>query len=250
MATRQGFALTIVGAVLLGASLVGAQNAQPDAYRLTIGDDVYNVPVGKPFAVMIGGQRVTMRIDGRTASELSVDGVRFQYPMSLAAEPPADEGGVTIWALQGSSVALMLQRYDGELDPKSLLKVLTDNIAEQYQDADLEREPVQLRGAERVYPGEQLRVTTVAANAEGGEGARVDLVQNVFAFASGPRVFALVVQDTRPAGDGDTEEYGKTLRLLGDTLKTAPPARRSATPASRTPPRQPTTPQRRSRRLR
>ncbi|TWT48379.1 hypothetical protein Pla111_01420 [Botrimarina hoheduenensis] len=227
--------------IIAGTAGVSAQELAGGC-RLTIGAEVYNVPVGKPFAVQIGEQRVTMRIDPRSQTDFTIEGVSFSHPASLVAETPVDEGGVAIWAIQGPSSAIMLQRYDGELAPESLLKVLADNIAEQYGKQPIQRQAVQLRGADRTYPGQQLRVSTTAASGQGAtagqgvaEGTAVDLVQNVFTFASGDRVYALIVQDTRPAGGGETPEYQETLRLLGETLKTAPSTPKPA--ASATPQR-------------
>ncbi|MEO1496783.1 MAG: hypothetical protein AAFV43_06490 [Planctomycetota bacterium] len=235
--------LVLCLSLALVGSTAGADEAG-DACRLTIDGEVYNVPVGKAFAVMVGGKRVTMRLDRQTQAEFRIDGVEFAYPKSLQAAEPMDEGGVTIWSLEGPSAAVMLQRYDGEIAPESLLEVLSENIAQQYGSDAVERQSVQLRGAERSYTGQQLRVASNAGSVES------ELVQNVFTFASGARVYALIVQDTRAADEGETDEYRETLRLLGDTLKSAPAATRAA-PAPKTPrPQRQAAPQPQRRRVR
>lgn len=220
----------LAATVLVVASLAERTHAapgMPEKCRLTIDGEVYDVPVGKAFAVMIGEKRVTMRLDPQTESKFGVGGVRFAYPASLVAAEPVEEGGVTIWSFEGESAALMLQRYDGELAPDSLLQVLADNIANQYEASDVERRAVQLRGAEQTYRGQQLQVRPGAT--------KVSLVQSVFTFVSNGEVYALIVQDTSKGDTDQSDEYRATLQLLGKTLTTRSPAEAgtSDTPAAR-----------------
>lgn len=201
---------------LATASPLLAQESLPEQARLTIDGEAYNVPLRKAFAVRIGGERVTLRIDPLDDLAFDEAGVSFRYPTGLTNEVNNDDPAVTIWTLQGRSVAVMLQRYEGGLDPKSLLGVLVDNIAGRDGVGEDARQSVKLRGAERAYPGVQLRAT-------GGEGAAArETVQNVFTFANAEGVFALIVQDARAPGAKDSREYADTLRLLGESLKTGP----------------------------
>ena len=212
---RPTFVLAFAPTVFCGAAAALAAET-PKQARLTIDGEAYNVPLAKPFAVRIGGERVTLQIDPLDDLEFDEAGVAFRYPTELIREANNDDDSVTIWTLQGQNAAVMLQRYDGGLDPKSLLGVLVDNIAQRDGVPEDKRQAVKLRGAERAYPGTQLRSSS-------GEGeARRDLVQNVFTFANDAGVFALIIQDARPAGAKDSSEYAETLRLLGDSLKTGP----------------------------
>ncbi len=189
--------------------------------RLTIGEQTYNVPVGKPFAVKIDGERVTMQIDPEVDRSFSEAGVSFRYPASFVAEENTEDPAVTIWTIQGTSAALMLQKYEEGLDPKSLIEVLVSNISDQYKPKKVEQKTAKLRGVEASYEGVQLKTTNKD---------KIEIVQNVFAFANEQGVFALMVQDTHAAGEGDSEQYTETLRLLGESLKTGkapkPPAKK------------------------
>ena len=62
----------------------------------------------------------------------------------------------------------------------------------------------------------QLNYTTPAKD----KAPATVTVQNLFTFASDEGVFALMVQDVRPQGEGESAEYTDTLRLLGESLKT------------------------------
>lgn len=184
--------------------------------RLTIGDQTYNVPIGKPFAVKLGGERITMRIDPEVDRSFSEAGISFRYPASFTAEGNADDPAVTIWTIQGTSAAIMLQKYEGGLDSKSLIEVLVTNISDQYKPQKVEQQAVEqqavkLRGIDASYEGVQLKTTNEDD---------IEIVQNIFAFANEQGVFALMVQDTHAASDGDSEQYTEALRLLGESLKT------------------------------
>lgn len=181
--------------------------------RLTIGDQTYNVPIGKPFAVKIGGERITMRIDPEVDRTFSEAGISFRYPASFTAEKKSDDPAVTIWTIQGTSAAIMLQKYEGGLDSKSLIEVLVTNISDQYKPQKVEQQTVKLRGIDASYEGVQLKTTN---------DDDIEVVQNVFAFANEQGVFALMVQDTHTASEGDSEQYTESLRLLGESLKTGP----------------------------
>lgn len=184
--------------------------------RLTIDEDVYNVPLGKSFAVRIGGERVTLRIDPLTDQSFDKAGVSFRYPTDLEAAEADGGAGVTVWTLQGLSAAVMLQQYNDDLDPKSLRDVLVGNIVERDGEANVEQQAVKLTGAERAYQGVQLRMKTPAS----GSTPATESVQNVFSFANAQGVFALLVQDVRAPGAKDSKEYTESLRLLGESLKT------------------------------
>ncbi|QDT69344.1 hypothetical protein MalM25_22810 [Planctomycetes bacterium MalM25] len=201
---------------------VAAAEDKPAMARLTLNSESYNVPLGKPFAIRLGGEKLTLRIDLQDEQTFSEAGVTFRYPTGFEASDAAPSGGVTIWTLQGQSAAIMLQRYDGELDAKSLRQVLVDNLVEQ---SGGEQQAVKLTGAKRAYQGVQLRSSSPG---EAGSPA-TQSVQNVFTFANAEGVFALVVQDVRPPGEKDSKEYGEALRLLGESLATGkPPAPKPA----------------------
>jgi hypothetical protein len=194
--------------------------------RLTIGENAYNVPVGKAFAVRIGKDRLTVRIDPLTEQAFDAAGVSFRYPADLrASESPAGEG-VRVWTLQGASTAVMLQQYGAELDPKSLREVLVENLIEGFDqtvgDGAEKPKTVRLTTPGRAYDGSQLNYSTPVkgATAAGGNAPATQTVQNIFTFANAQGVFALMVQDVRPQGADESAEYTETLRLLGESLKT------------------------------
>lgn len=210
-------------------AVLGAPSAadEPEQARLTIGADVYNVPIGKAFAVRIGGERVTLRIDPLAERSFEAAGVSFSYPNGLDPSEPAGGDGVKVWTLQGRSAAVMLQQYAPGLDLKSLRDVLVENIVEREKAGANKPQTVKLTGAERAYEGVQLRYGTPAK----GAAPATETVQNVFTFANPAGVFALVVQDTHPQGEKESEEYSETLKLLGESLKTGqepPPAKAPA----------------------
>jgi hypothetical protein len=189
--------------------------------RMTIGNEAYNVPLGKSFAVRIGGERVTIKIEPDEHLLFSAEGIEFLYPQRFRTTDTGDDPAVAIWALEGESAAVMLQRYDASLDPKSLLGVLVTNIVDQYTTEGTgapKQQTVKLRGLEQSYDGQQVR----ARVAQGAGGEPAEVVQNVFTFANAEGVFALIVQDTRPEGAKDSDEYTAALRLLGESLKTGP----------------------------
>ncbi|MEO0530101.1 MAG: hypothetical protein AAF266_05925 [Planctomycetota bacterium] len=204
-------------AVLALAVVTSQAPAQtPKQARLTINEDVYNVPLGKAFAVRIGGQRVTLRIDPQTDMAFDAAGVSFRYPAELEATEADGGEGVTIWTLQGLSAAVMLQQYNDELDATSLREVLVTNLLESEPGA--KQQAVKLTGAERAYQGVQVRSKAAATDTS----PATESVQNVFTFANRQGVFALLVQDVRAPGAKDSKEYSDTLRLLGESLKTGP----------------------------
>lgn len=205
--------LVFCGALLLGGVNAAALGAdEPDHARMTIGEESYRVPLGEPFAVMLAGERVTIRIDPENSRLFSESGVAFRYPKGFAMEVNAAAPDVTVWTLQGRSATIVVQRYAAGLEPDSLRDALVDNLVERHGGDRARRQSVNLRGAEASFPGVQVVST--------GAGGTEEL-QNVFAFASGDAVFALMVQDARPKGASDTAEYAEAIRLLGDSLKAA-----------------------------
>lgn len=196
--------------------ILGSNGIAQDQARLTINDEAYNVPLGKPFAVRIGGKRMTLRIDPQTDLGFDEAGVSFRYPTTLESIADQAGEGVTIWTLQGRNTALMIQRYEDGLNAQSLLDVLVGNIIDREGEASVKRQEVKLTGVERAYQGVQLKVETAAA----GEQPATESVQNVFTFANAQGVFALLLQDVRAKGEPDSGEYSETLRLLGESLKT------------------------------
>jgi hypothetical protein len=214
-------------ATLLSAT--PALAAEPPQARLTIGENVYNVPMGKAFAVRIGEERVTLRIDLVNEKTFDAAGVSFRYPSALeAGESPSDEG-VRVWTLQGKMAAVMLQQYGDDLDAKSLREVLVENLAATGGQEAEKPKTVRLTTPGRAYDGVQLNYTTPAKD----KAPATVTVQNLFTFASDEGVFALMVQDVRPQGEGESAEYTETLRLLGESLKTGdePQATDEAAPA-------------------
>lgn len=219
--------IVLATAVFLSAA---ASAVALEQARLTIGEDAYNVPIGKPFAVRIGGKRMTLRIDPQNDHEFSEAGVSFRHPAKLKPSDDAAGEGVTIWTLQGRNAAVMLQRYEGGIDAKSLLEVLVGNLIEQEEKGgSVKRQGVKLTGPERVYQGVQLRTTTPAK----GPQPATQGVQNVFTFANKQGVFALILQDVRAEGEEESSEYNETLRLLGESLKTGAVPKPPATPDKR-----------------
>jgi hypothetical protein len=203
--------------------------------RMTIGGEAYNVPMGQPFAVRIKGERVTIKIEPDEHLLFSAEGIEFLYPQGFRTSESSDDPSVAIWTLEGESAAVMVQRYDSSLDPKSLLGVLVTNIVDQYaKDAPAapKKQTVKLRGLEQSYEGQQVR----AQVAEGVAGQPAEVVQNVFTFANAGGVFALMVQDTRPEGAKDSDEYTAALRLLGESLKTGPAPKPATAPKRAAPP--------------
>jgi hypothetical protein len=203
--------------------------AEPQQARLTIGENVYNVPMGKAFAVRIGEERVTLRIDLVNEKAFDAAGVSFRYPSALEAGESPGDAGVRVWTLQGRMAAVMLQQYGDDLDAKSLREVLAENlVATAGKDADKPK-TVRLTTPGRAYDGVQLNYTTPAKD----KAPATVTVQNLFTFASDEGVFALMVQDVRPQGEGESAEYTETLRLLGESLKTGdePQAKDDAAPA-------------------
>ncbi len=200
-------------ATLLCSLPIGPAAAQPPQQaRLSIGSEVYNVPLGKAFAVRIDGKKHTLKIEPQTDRLFSEAGVSFSYPMSLEPTKPQGGEGIAIWSLQGPATAIMLQKYDDDLDPKSLREVLVENLAATTES----KQAVKLTGAERAYQGVQLKTKTPAAgNVPATEG-----VQNIFTFANAQGVFALLVQEVHAVGAEDSTDYTESLRLLGETLKT------------------------------
>lgn len=214
--------------LLVSVTSIAAADA-PDQARLTIGEEVYNIPVGKSFAVRLGGERVTMRLDFATEHEFRQEGVAFRYPTALRAEAPTGREGAAVWTLQGQSAAILVQRYEAGLDPKSLAAVLVENLVAREGTLAGEPQPVKLTVGDRSYAGTQLRSERPAK-----DGApATESVENVFTFASGKGVFALLVQDVHPAGDKESAEYAEALRLLSESLETAEPRTKSLEPRTK-----------------
>lgn len=214
---------TSVALLVLALACGGSVAAQEQA-RLTINDDVYNVPLGKPFAVRIDGKKMTLRIDPQTDLVFNEGGVSFRYPKALGAIDDAGGEGVTVWTLQGQNVALMLQLYEEGLDAKSLLEVLVGNLIEREGEENVKRQDVKLTGPQRAYQGVQLQIASPARDNQPATKS----VQNVFTFANKQGVFAMILQDVRVPGGEDSGEYNDTLRLLGESLKTGQPPKGSA----------------------
>lgn len=218
-------------------SATTALAADPPQARLTIGENVYNVPMGKAFAVRIGEERVTLRIDLVNEKAFDAAGVSFRYPSALEAGESPGDAGVRVWTLQGRMAAVMLQQYGDDLDAKSLREVLVENllgsVGANSGDAAEKPKTVRLTTPGRAYDGVQLNYTTPAK----GKSPATVTVQNLFTFASDEGVFALMVQDVRPEGEGESAEYTETLRLLGESLKTGdePQANDDAAPAESDP---------------
>lgn len=214
-------------AILLSAT--SALAAEPPQARLTIGDNVYNVPMGKAFAVRIGEERVTLRIDLVDDKAFDAAGVSFRYPSALEAGESPGDAGVRVWTLQGRMAAVMLQQYGDDLDAKSLRDVLAENLVATAGEGAEKPKTVRLTTPGRAYDGVQLNYTTPAKD----KAPATVTVQNLFTFASDEGVFALMVQDVRPQGEGESAEYTETLRLLGESLTTGdePQAKDDAAPA-------------------
>lgn len=210
---RSGFFLCC--AALFTAGYAGAE--MPTSARLTVDGSAYNVPLGKPFAIRLGGKRVTLQIEPQSQLQFAQAGVSFDYPAELKLSAADPSKGIQVWTLQGPSAAIMLQRYDDQIDPDSLREVLVDNLIERDGEP-LNRQAIKLTGPERAYPGVQLRTARKAK----GKSPATESVQNVITFANESGVFALMVQDVHAPSGEDSEEYQKALRLLGDTLKTGP----------------------------
>lgn len=188
---------------------LGSDAAATEQMRLTVGKEVYEVPIGEPFAVAIGGKRITMKLEKQDSLEFSESGVSFAYPSLLKLEKSEEDNAVEIWTFQGQSAAIMLQRYETKITPDSLSEALLANILDQYTKKDVKRLKVKLRGKDRSIEGVQLQTF-----AKG-----VTVLQNLFTFANEEGVFALMVQDARSEKGKESEEYQASLRLLGETLE-------------------------------
>ena len=206
--------LRIALAAILSATTGFAAESQQA--RLTIGESVYNVPMGKAFAVRIGEERVTLRIDLVNEKAFDAAGVSFRYPADLEAGESPDDAGVRVWTLQGRMAAVMLQQYGDDLDAKSLRDVLVENLLTTAGKDAEKPKTVRLTTPGRTYDGVQLNYTTPAKD----KTPATVTVQNLFTFASNEGVFALIVQDIRPQDEGESAEYTETLKLLGESLTT------------------------------
>ncbi|MEN0110936.1 MAG: hypothetical protein AAF805_09455 [Planctomycetota bacterium] len=216
----------------------GVNREGQGAARLTIDGAVYNVPIGKPFALVIDGRRRTVRIDAVADREFRDAGIAFRYPAAMELTKSDADAAVTVWTVQGRSAAILLQRYAEGIDAASLAEVLVQNLVDQA--AGAKKQDVQLRGAERAYRGAQVLVPDSSSGQE--------TVHNVFAFDTAGGVFALLIQDTRPAGGEESPEYAEALRLMGESFRTGPapaaktqpgadPANARPAPPRRAPPR-------------
>ncbi len=177
--------------------------------RLSVGDEVYEVPVGEPFAVAIDGKRVIMQLEKQDSLEFAESGVSFAYPALLKLEKSEEDKAVEIWTFQGQSAAIMLQRYETKITPDSLSEALLANILDQYKDQKVKKLKVKLRGRDRSIEGMQLQT----------DATGITVLQNLFTFANEEGVFALMVQDARAETSEASEEYQEALRLLGETLE-------------------------------
>ncbi|MEO1065570.1 MAG: hypothetical protein AAFZ07_29505, partial [Actinomycetota bacterium] len=167
------------------AAAAGAARADEAARaRLTIGDDLYRVPIGKPFAVMVDGERVTMKIEVDQTKAFAEAGVGFRYPAEFKTRRDDGDENVAVWTLEGRSAAIVVQKYRDTLDAESLAEAIAATIVERYGEERVERTSVKLRGADRAYDGERL---TIAA----APGARLptETEQNLFAFENERGVF-------------------------------------------------------------
>lgn len=210
--------LLLIAAAVVAAATPSA--AQPPAEaRLTINGEAYNVPLGEAFAVRIGGERVTLRIDPQNDRSFDQAGIAFRYPTALELSESDGGQGVRVWTLQGQSAAVMLQKYGADLDPDGLREVLVENLAGKNA---AEPQKVKLTCPERAYTGSQVK-------SKSDNGPATETVQNVFTFANAQGVFALLVQDVHPRDADVSSEYSEVLRLLGESLTTGePPAPRKA----------------------
>ncbi|MGL4511522.1 MAG: hypothetical protein ACRCT8_00405 [Lacipirellulaceae bacterium] len=202
--------------------------------RMTIDGEAYNVPLGKPFAVRVKGERVTITVEPDEHRLFAQGAIELLYPQGFRPSEASDSPSIEVWTFEGQSAAIMLQRYDDGLDPKSLLGVLVTNIVEQHDKSGAGKptqQGVKLRGIERSYEGRQVR----ASVADDASGKPAEIVQNVFTFANSGGVYALMIQDTRAAGGKDSAEYTTALRLLGESLKTGPAPADPATAKSPAP---------------
>ncbi len=197
-----------VASLFLGSTVSGAEKM-----RLVIGEDVYEVPVGEPFAVAINGERVRMQLDSQESLTLIASGIEFDYPSDLKLEENAEDGSVKIWTMQGENAAIMLQEYAAEIGPDSLLEALVANILDQHpKEAKPKRRKVRLNGTDRTLEGAQIETTE--------EG--VVVLQNLFTFENEQGVFALMLQDAHAEEAEASDEYKRSLHLLGETLAVGP----------------------------
>lgn len=219
------FVLALLTLIPTAACAADARRA-----RLTIGEEVYRVPVGESFAVMLGGERVTMRVEIDDTSEFAEAGVGFRYPAGFASRGGGDDPGVTVWTLEGEAAAVMLQRYEPTIEPASLADAIVGSIVERSGADRVSRKSVKLRGTDRAYDGVRLTIAPAP-----GDGAPLETVQNVFAFANTEGVFALIVQDSRPAGGGPSDEYAEAVRLLGESFVGGEPPEPDPEPGAEAP---------------
>lgn len=202
------FLAGFVASLILSSAVSGAETM-----RLLIGEEVYEVPVGEPFAVAINGERVRMQLDSQESFTLEVSGIEFAYPSDLKLEENAEDGAVKIWTMQGENAALMLQEYAAEIGPESLLEALVANILDQHlEEAKPKRRKVRLNGTDRTLEGAQIETTE--------EG--VVVLQNLFTFENEQGVFALMLQDAHAEDAEASDEYKRALHLLGESLAVGP----------------------------
>lgn len=221
----------LAAVVLLGlAASATAEGDDAERFaRLTIEGVEYRAPIGEPFAVDFAGERVTLRIDLEEWQTFSDAGVSFRYPGDFVAERVNEADGVAVWTIQGKSAAVVLQRHDETIDPESLAEAIAATIVERYGERRVTRQAVKLRGVDRSYPGERLHI------AAGDDRLARDSEQNLFAFANESGVFALIVQDSRPAGSGATTEFETVVRLLGESFEAGPPPEPDPEPGAEKP---------------
>ena len=217
---------TLILAAMIVAPACSAQQQAEARARLTIGEELYRVPIGKPFAVMLGGERMTMRIEIDETKPFSEAGVRFEYPAGFRARRDDSDENVTVWTMEGRSAAIVLQRYRDTLDVESLGEAIAASIVERHGADRVEQEAINLRGEDRAYPGSRLLITA----SEGGGGS-TETEQNLFVFENAEGVFTLVAQDSRPRGAGATDEFKNLVRLLGESFEGGEAPEREPPPA-------------------
>lgn len=192
-----------------GAPPQGPQAEPPDRFFLTVDGDRVELALDQPATLRVGGVEASVKLSVQPTRVFETDAFVFEYPRHLVfahdLEPPES------WDLDGSDVALMLQRHDlrgGGTD--ELLQSIADAITQGYGEGLQREEPADLD-----LDGTRYRGRRILAKLAGSV-----IQQELFVVpGKSGEGWLLILQDLPEDGGTDSEEMRSVRAALARTFR-------------------------------